>query len=178
MRTRFAMFGLELHPEKTRLIEFGRYAAERRARRGERRPETFTFLGFTHICGTKRNGKFEVKRQTIAKRVRAKLNELKTELRKRINRTVSETGAWLGRVLTGHYAYYAVPGNYRALKTFRHQLKKSWHWLLNRRSQKAHVPLARMELIAKNWLPEPHIRHPYPDQRFFSRQHQGRSRVR
>lgn len=178
LQTRLAKYGLELHPEKTRLIEFGRFASERRALRGEGKPETFTFLGFTHICGQTRKGKFEVKRQTIAKRMRAKLSEINDNLRKRINDTVSETGKWLGKVLTGHYAYYAVPGNYDALQVFRRNLKQCWHRLLNRRSQKACVTWDKMELLATTWLPQPHIRHPYPDQRFMARHNQGKSRVR
>jgi group II intron reverse transcriptase/maturase len=170
LQTRFAAFNLELHPEKTRLIEFGRFAAENRAERGEGKPETFTFLGFTHICGTKRNGEFDVKRQTLAKRSRAKLSEISTELRKRINHSVSETGSWLKRVVTGHYVYYAVPGNYRRLSSFRRSVIEAWHWVLNRRSQRADVSRDQMAKLAECWIPLPHIRHPYPDQRF-ARQH-------
>jgi RNA-directed DNA polymerase len=170
LQTRFAAFSLELHPEKTRLIEFGRFAAQNRAMRGEGKPETFTFLGFTHICGTKRNGEFDVKRQTLAKRSRAKLSEISTELRKRINHSVSETGAWLKRVVTGHYVYYAVPGNYRQLSSFRRSVIEAWHWMLNRRSQRANVSRDQMVKLAECWIPVPRIRHPYPDQRF-ARQH-------
>ncbi len=177
LKERLHEFGLELHPDKTRLLEFGRFAAERRAKRGEGKPETFTFLGFTHICSETRGGKFEVKRQTIGKKMRAKLESVKTELRSRINDTVVEVGTWLKKVLTGHYQYYGVPGNYQALSDFRYQLSRAWFRVLNRRSQRRSLTWNKMEDLLATWLPRPHIHHPYPDERF-SRQYRGRSRVR
>ena len=122
LRPRLAKFGLELHPDKTRLIEFGRFAARDRAARGRGRPETFDFLGFTHICGTDRNGRFQLKRVTIAKRLRAKLAEIKAQLRRRMHESIPEQGRWLASVLRGHTAYYAVPGNIDAVQAFRDQV--------------------------------------------------------
>ena len=178
LKSRLEVFGLELHPEKTRLIEFGRYAAERRENRGEGKPETFAFLGFTHVCSENRNGKFEVNRRTLGKKVRAKLEEIKYELRRRINHPVSEVGSWLEKAITGHYRYYGVPGNYQAMSSFRYHLAKAWHWALNRRSQRGHVTWKSMSKIINQWLPSPRIHHAYPDQRFYSRHTQGKSRVR
>ena len=119
LRERFAKFALELHPDKTRLIEFGRFAAERRAARGLGKPETFDFLGFTHMCGKTREGRFWLRRITISKRMRAKLREVKDELRRRRHQPIPEQGRWLGSVVRGHLAYYAVPGNIRAVRSFR-----------------------------------------------------------
>lgn len=178
LKSRLEIYGLELHPEKTRLIEFGRFAAERRKNRGEGKPETFTFLGFTHICSENSNGKFEVKRRTLGKKARAKLDEIKHELRRRINHTVSEVGSWLQQVVTGHYRYYGVPGNYKPMSSFRYHIAKAWHWTLNRRSQRGHVTWESMNLIMNQWLPSPQIYHAYPDKRFNSRHTQGKSRVR
>ena len=167
LKERFLSFGLELHPDKTRLLEFGRNAAESRKKRGEGKPETFTFLGFTHICCEDRHGKFKVQRQTIGKRMRAKLDAIKVELKGRINDTIKEVGTWLRRVVEGHYVYYAVPGNYPALSDFRHRVIQAWYRLLNRRSQRRSVTWEKMTLIATHWLPIPRIRHPYPDKRFY-----------
>ena len=121
LRERFAKFGLELHPDKTRLIEFGRYAAERRSKRGAGKPETFDFLGFTHICGKTRNGRFLLKRVTVSKRMRAKLAEVKDQLKRRRHQPIPEQGRWLASVVRGHLAYYAVPGNSHAIRAFRDQ---------------------------------------------------------
>jgi len=177
LRERFAKFGLELHPDKTRLIEFGRFAARDRAARGLGKPETFGFLGFTHICGQTRSGRFQVKRVTIAKRLRAALRRVKDQLRKRMHQPIPEQGRWLAAVIRGHMAYYAVPGNFRAVAAFRDQV--IWHWFkaLRRRSQRTTVDWARMNRIQARWLPRARITHPYPDARFDART-QGRSPVR
>lgn len=164
LRERFRRFKLELHPDKTRLIEFGRFAAESRERRGEGKPETFDFLGFTHICGRKRNGKYMVLRQTISKRMRRKLQEVKEELRLRLHDPVPEVGQWLGAVLRGHYCYYGVPCNFFALQQFRSRVLCLWYRTLRRRSQKTKMTWKRMYRLAKRWLPNPRIMHPYPEQ--------------
>ncbi|MBF0562263.1 MAG: RNA-directed DNA polymerase, partial [Alphaproteobacteria bacterium] len=164
---RFAKFGLEMHPEKTRLIEFGPYAAEQRKRRGQGKPETFDFLGFTHICVRKRsNGRFTVLRQTIRKRLQAKLNEVKTELDKRLHHPVPEVGAWLRSVVEGHIRYYGVPMNGPALGLFRHRIGWLWQRALSCRSQNGHVPWYRMQRLIDHWLPPARICHPYPLKRF------------
>src|SRR5664279_3626520 len=177
LRDRFAEFGLELHPEKTRLIEFGRYAAGNRARRGERRPETFDFLGFTHMCANTRNGRFKLKRVTSKKKMRAKLHSVKTEMRRRWHHSIPEQGRWLASVLAGHYRYYAVPDNIRALQAFREAVIRRWLKALRRRSQRSRVTWERMRRIADRWLPQPRIHHPWPTTRFDART-LGRSPVR
>ena len=139
---RLQKFHLELHPEKTRLLEFGPFAVENRQRRGEGKPETFNFLGFTHICGKKRsNGMFTVLRQTIRKRLQAKLNEVKTELRRRMHDPIPEVGQWLRSVVGGHFRYYGVPMNHPALNIFRFQVGWLWYRTLSRRSQTGRIPL-------------------------------------
>ena len=165
LRERFAAYGLELHPDKTRLLEFGRFAAANRKRNGRGKPETFDFLGFTHACGKTRNGRFIVLRLTMRKRLRAKLQEIKTELRQRWHDPVPEVGKWLGSIIRGHVNYYGVPLNYEALEAFHHQVTCLWKRALSRRSQKAHVTWERMRRIARRWLPPVRIVHPYPDQR-------------
>ncbi len=177
LRERFAKFGLELHPEKTRLIEFGRFAARDRKRRGVSKPETFEFLGFTHICGKDRHGRFKLKRVTSKKKMRTKLHEVKAELRRRMHHPIPEQGRWLARVLAGHYNYYAVPDNSEALRAFRFRV--IWHWrqALRRRSQKSRIAWERVRRVADRWLPQPRIRHPWPSVRFDART-QGRSPVR
>ena len=177
LRERFAEFGLELHPDKTRLIEFGRYAAERRRARGDRKPETFEFLGFTHICAVNRHGGFKLKRVTSKKKMRAKLKSVKTEMRRRMHRPIPEQGRWLASVLDGHYRYYAVPDNSEAMRGFRKAV--IWHWraTLSKRSQKGRITRERMNHLAKRWLPEPRILHPWPYVRFDART-QGKSPVR
>ena len=177
LRNRFAEFGLELHPEKTRLIEFGRFAAENRARRGERKPETFEFLGLTHICAKTRNGRFKLKRVTSKKKMRAKLMSVKTELRRRWHHPIPEQGRWLASVLAGHYRYYAVPDNIRALQAFREVVIRLWLKALRRRSQRSRMTWQRMRRIAERWLPLARIQHPWPTTRFDART-QGRSPVR
>jgi RNA-directed DNA polymerase len=177
LRPRLAKFGLELHPDKTRLIEFGRYAAANRAARGEGKPETFDFLGFTHICGKTRNGRFALKRVTIARRLRAKLAEVKAQLKHRMHESIPEQGRWLASVVRGHTAYYAVPGNIRAVQAFRHQVTRHWLTTLRRRSQKHRTTWQRMTRIETRWLPPARIMHPYPNVRFDART-QGRSPVR
>jgi group II intron reverse transcriptase/maturase len=165
MRERFDAFALSLHPEKTRLIEFGRHAAARRARSGLGRPETFTFLGFTYICGRSRRGNFQLQRKTRRDRQRAKLQEIKEELRRRMHQPIPIQGSWLKQVVTGHFAYYAVPTNARALSAFRHYVTDLWRRTLRRRSQKDGFTWERMTKLAAGWLPEPRILHPWPDQR-------------
>ena len=162
---RFRKFNLELHPEKTRLIEFGRFAAKKRRRRGQGKPDTFSFLGFTHICGEVRSGRFSVLRQTIRTRMRAKLRELKVELRRRLHDSVPEVGKWLRSVLHGHYRYYGVPCNNYALSQFRNQVVRLWFRSLRRRSQKTRITWARMNRLASRHLPRPRLYHPYPEQR-------------
>jgi RNA-directed DNA polymerase len=177
LRDRFAQFGLELHPDKTRLIEFGRYAAENRARRGDRKPETFDFLGFTHICARTRNGRFKLKRITIKKKMRAKLSLVKTELRRRWHHSIPEQGRWLASVLAGHYRYYAVPDNIRALQAFREAVIRLWLKALRRRSQRSGMTWERIRRFAGRWLPTARIQHPWPTTRFDART-LGRSPVR
>ena len=166
MRERFEAFALSLHPEKTRLIEFGRRAAVDRKERGVSRPETFTFLGFTHICGKSRRGLFQLQRKTRRDRMRAKLQEIKVELRRRMHQAIPVQGHWLKQVVTGHFAYYAVPTNSRALSAFRHFVTDLWRRMLRRRSQKDGFTWERMTKLTDSWLPPPRILHPWPDQRF------------
>jgi RNA-directed DNA polymerase len=177
LRERFAKFGLELAEDKTRLIEFGRFAADRRRRRGLGRPETFTFLGFVHICAQTRKGRFKLKRITIAKRLRSKLAELKVELKRRAHLPIPEQGRWLASVLRGHMAYYAVPDNYRAVDAFRKQAIRLWFRALRRRSQRTRLNWERMSRLVSRWLPRTRIRHPWPNVRFDART-RGRSPVR
>ena len=165
LRNRFARFGLELHPEKTRLIEFGRYAAERRARRGEGKPKTFDFLGFTHICSQGRDGRFTVKRKTARKRMQRKLKEVHEELRRRMHHPVPEVGKWLGAVVRGHTRYYGVPGNSRTIQTFRYRVTWLWRRTASRRSQNGHVTWERVNRWADAWLPPATICHPNPNER-------------
>lgn len=165
LKPRLGKFNLELHPEKTRLIEFGRFAAERRKRRGQGKPETFGFLGFTHLCGTQRDGWFTVKRRTMAKKRSAKLKQIYEQLKRRRHDPVPEVGAWLRSVLRGHYGYYAVPHNLPALRAMRRAVERLWRLALRRRSQKGYVTWRRMRRLSERWLPEPRILHPYPDQR-------------
>lgn len=166
LRERFAKFGLELHPDKTRLIEFGRRAARDRAARGAGKPETFDFLGFTHICATSKTGRFWLKRITIKKRMRAKLKTLNIELKRRRHLPVPVQGAWLASVVRGHQAYYAVPGNYEAVNEFRTQAARLWHKALRRRSQRTRLTWVRMNRIVTRWLPRTRIMHPFPNVRF------------
>lgn len=165
LKERMEKFCLELHPEKTRLLEFGRHAADNRKRRGEGKPETFDFLGLTHICGTTQKGRFAVIRHTVRKRWMTKLREVKTDLRKRMHDPIPEVGAWLKAVVGGHIRYYGVPGNRYALANFRFAVGAYWHRVLRRRSQKGRVHWGRMKRLIKRWLPPAHIYHPYPSLR-------------
>ena len=174
---RLADFGLALHPEKTRLIEFGRFARENRSRRGQSKPQTFDFLGFTHCCGKTRKGKFMVLRLTSAKRLRAKLQAVKIELRRRMHRPINEQGQYLHAVVAGHGRYFGVPNNGARLSVFRFQVARLWHRTLCRRSQTHHLNWRRMHRLIEHWLPTPHICHPYPHQRLIVTT-QGRSRMR
>jgi RNA-directed DNA polymerase len=163
---RFARFSLELHPDKTRLIEFGPHAARNRAARGEGKPETFKFLGFAHICRTSRSGRFWVQRKTDPKRMTAKLKQVKAEIMRRRHLPVPEQGKWLASVVGGHQRYYAVPGNYDPVHAFRTQVTRHWHHALRRRSQKTRNTWERTNRLAGRWLPRTRILHPYPEQRF------------
>lgn len=165
LRMNFQKYGLELHPEKTRILEFGRFALENRKRRNQQKPETFDFLGFTHICGRSRAGKFQLQRQTSRKKMTQKLRDIKVELRKRMHHQIPEVGKWLASVIRGHIQYYGVPLNYRALSNFRNQVIRHWQFALSRRSQKANITQDRMSRLASTWLPRPRIIHPYPNQR-------------
>jgi group II intron reverse transcriptase/maturase len=166
MRKRFEEFALSLHPEKTRLIEFGRQAADRRDRRGLGKPETFNFLGFTHICGRSRHGKFLLKRKSRRDRMRGKLREIKEEMRRRMHQPIPEQGRWLAQVVRGYFAYHAVPTNSASIGAFRHHVVDLWRCLLSRRSQRGAITWQRIKKIADDWLPKPKILHPWPQQRF------------
>ena len=166
MRKRLGEFALSLNDEKTRLIEFGRFAAQNRKRHGLGKPETFNFLGFTFICGKSRRGKFLIKRKSRRDRMRAKLQAIKQELRRRLHQPIAMQGRWLTQVVTGYFNYHAVPTNKRALAAFRDELTTSWQRILRRRSQRGAINWERMRLLANTWLPRPHIIHPWPNQRF------------
>jgi RNA-directed DNA polymerase len=166
MRARLRQFSLSLHPEKTRLIEFGRFAAVTRTRRGLGKPATFSFLGFTLICGKSRQGQFQLKRKTRPDRMRAKLHEIKDELRWRIHQPIPEQGRWLRQVVTGFFAYHAVPTNGAALSAFRYHVTCLWRRSLRRRSQKDASTWQRVTKLADDWLPKAKILHPWPHQRF------------
>src|SRR6202049_490298 len=166
MRKRFEEFSLSLNPDKTRLIEFGRFAAERRAHRGLGKPETFNFLGFTFICERNSRGQFLVKRTTRRDRMRATLRRIKEELRRRMHEPIPEQGAWLKQVVRGFFAYHAVATKGSALRAFYYYVKRIWLRTLRRRSQKDRFSWQRMHGLAADWLPQPRILHPYPDRRF------------
>jgi RNA-directed DNA polymerase len=164
---RLAKFSLQLHPDKTKVIEFGPYAIDNAKKMGRGKPATFDFLGFTHICGKKRsNGMFTVRRKTKKKKMRAKLKQIKFELTKRMHDPVPEVGKWLKCVVEGHFRYYGVPTNLSSLKSFWAQVIRYWHWTLNRRSQKPSVNWERMKRYINQWLPPPRIHHSYPLRRF------------
>lgn len=166
LRERLAKFGLELHPDKTRLIEFGRYAASNHERQGGERPKTFNFLGFTHRCATRKSdGSFTIARETIGKRLIAKVKDVRTKLMARRHEPVPVIGKWLKAVTNGYYNYHAVPGNLRALWLFRYEISKAWKRALERRSQTANVLWSRMITLIDTWLPRPTTTHPYPNQR-------------
>ena len=166
MEERLGKFGLELHPGKTRRIEFGRYAEQNRKQRGEGKPETFDFLGFTHISGKNGNGSYAVRRMTIRKRMRKKLQEIKQQLRMRMHDPVPQTGAWLRSVVQGYFNYYAVPGNLDSLGLFRERVLRYWGQALKRRSQRHRYAWVRRLKLAAQWLPIPRVMHPWPLDRF------------
>jgi RNA-directed DNA polymerase len=166
MRTRFEQFGLELHGQKTRLLEFGRHAAAGRKGRGLGKPQTFTFLGFTFICGKSRSGAFLLHRKTRRDRMTATLRDIKDELRRRMHTPIPQQGRWLRAVVQGFLAYHAVPTNFRAICTFRYRVVDLWLRSLRRRSQKSSLTWERMVNLANDWLPAARILHPWPNQRF------------
>jgi RNA-directed DNA polymerase len=166
MRARLEEFALALHPDKTRLIAFGRFTADRRAQRGLGQPETFCFLGFTHIRGRSRRGTFQLQRKSRADRMRATLRRVKDALRRRMHQPIPVQGRWLTQVVNGYFAYHAVPTNRRALMAFRHHVTDLWRRTLRRRSQKDRLTWARMAKLADAWLPRPHLLHPWPSERF------------
>jgi group II intron reverse transcriptase/maturase len=174
---RFSEFSLELPADKTRLIEFGRFADQNRKRKGMGKPDTFDFLGFTHICGRTQTGRFIVLRQTMRKRIRAKLRELGKELRRRLHVPVPEVGEWLRSVLRGHYRYFGVAGNSRKLESFRYHLIRLWYKQLRRRSQRSKLNWERMNRLIERWIPRARVFHPYPDFRLYVNT-RGRSPVR
>lgn len=169
MRERFEAFGLELHGEKTQLLEFGRYAAERRRSMGLGKPPTFNFLGFTFICGRNRRGGFQLQRKSRADRMRATLQEVKEELRRRMHQPIPTQGRWLRAVVQGYHAYHAVPTNFRAISAFRYHVVNLWRRTLKRRSQRDGMTWERVGRIAADWLPAPQILHPWPGKRFVER---------
>jgi group II intron reverse transcriptase/maturase len=168
LKERLREYGLELNEDKTRLIRFGRFARLNRTERGEGKPEAFTFLGFQHICGKNRLGRFEVRRITDGKRRRRKLRELKQELRWRMHAPIAKVGEWLQSVLRGYYQYHAVPGNLATLSRFRHQVARLWFRTLSQRSQRRPT-WAKLGPVFDHWLPIPHVVHAYPDVRFDAR---------
>ena len=176
MRKRLEEFSLSLHPDKTRLIEFGRLAASRRTQRGLGKPETFKFLGFVFICGRSRKGKFQLRRKSRRDRMRVKLREIKEELWRRMHQPIPEQGRWLAQVIRGYFAYHAVPLNFAALSAFRYHIKRLWLRTLRRRSQKDRFAWERMPKLANDFLPQPKILHPWPSVRFAVTT-QGRSRM-
>jgi hypothetical protein len=165
LRERLRQFGLELNEDKTRLIRFGRFARLNRGERGEGKPESFTFLGFQHICGENRLGRFEIRRITDGARRRKKLLAIKQELRRRMHDPVAQVGEWLRSVLNGYYQYHAIPGNLPVLSRFRQQVARSWFHALAQRSQRRPT-WEKLEQIFDLWLPVPHVVHDYPDARF------------
>ena len=166
MRKRLEEFSLSLHPDKTRLVEFGRFAADRRKQRGLGKPETFHFLGFVFICGRTRKGKFQLRRKSRLDRMRTKLSEIKEELRRRMHQAIPEQGRWLAQVIRGYFVYHAVPLNFAALSAFRFHIKRLWLRTLRRRSQKDRFSWERLHRLANDFLPEPKILHPWPSVRF------------
>lgn len=170
LKGRFGDYGLTLHPTKTRLIEFGRFAESNRKERGEGKPDTFDFLGFTHRCGrTWKGDRFQVQRTTVKERFRKKLKQVRDRLSNQKHRSIAEVGEWLTRVVRGYYNYHAVPGNMRALQAFRKQVCWAWRWALRRRGQRRRITWARMAKLAQRYLPVARILHPYPAERFAAR---------
>ena len=168
MQERLAKFGLSLNTAKTRLIEFGRFAASNRQSRGQGKPETFDFLGFTHCCSTSRQGRYQVLRLTVKKRMRAKIAQIRVELMRRRHHSIAEVGKWLSRVVQGYLNYHAVPGNLHRLRSMRREIERAWRQALKRRSQRPKMPWSRFRLIAKRFMPTPRNAHPYPEERFYA----------
>ena len=166
LQERLGRFGLTLNVEKTRLIEFGRYAAPNRKRRGQSKPETFDFLGFTHCCGTNRKGWFQIQRLTVKKRMRATIKAIRDKLVQRMHEPVAVVGKWLGRVVQGYFNYHAVPGNLYRLGQMRQEICGLWHKILKRRSQRHKLPWDRFRRLAKLFIPALRNMHPYPEARF------------
>jgi RNA-directed DNA polymerase len=166
MRVRLEEFALTLHPDKTRLLEFGRFAAANRVRRGLGKPETFSFLGFTHICATSSKGSFLLKRKSRRDRMRARVRAVKAALRRCIHQPIPVQGRWLKQVVGGYAAYHAVPTNIQAVKAFRYYVTDLWRRALRRRSQKDGSTWARVSKLAEAFLPKPRILHPWPEERF------------
>lgn len=166
LHTRVGMFSLSLHPEKTRLMMFGRFAIERRARRGLGKPETFTFLGFRHICVNSRSGHYVLYRQTRRDRMQQTLRSIKENLRRRMHEPIAEQGRWLQSVVRGYFAYHAIPTNGHAISAFRHDIMRLWRHALSRRSQVGYVTWRKMAIIARIWLPPARVLHPWPNDRF------------
>jgi RNA-directed DNA polymerase len=177
LRLRFERFGLELHPDKTRHLRFGMVAQERRRERGQGRPEVFDFLGFTHICGRTKAGKFLLYRHTSKSRMRAKLKVIREELWKRRHLPVPVQGKWIGAVVRGYFAYHAIPTNMRSLCSFRVEVTRYWLRALRRRSQRTRMTWERMRRVTNHWIPSARVLHPYPWDRFEART-RGKSRVR
>jgi RNA-directed DNA polymerase len=165
-RGRLRKFGLELHPDKTRRIEFGRFAEVNRTKRGEGKPETFDFLGFTHISGKDRKGSYSLRRKSINKRMRAKLLEIKQQLRRRMHESIPRTGQWLRSIVQGYFNYHAVPGNIDNLAVFRDRVILLWRTILIRRGQRHRPTWERLQVLTDRWLPRPRVLHPYPGVRF------------
>jgi hypothetical protein len=177
LEQRLDRFGMRMHPHKTRLIEFGRFAVRDRLQRGDGKPESFEFLGFTHISRYNWKGKFVLTRRTKAASFRAALQDIKAGLRRRLHESIASTGAWLGRVVQGHLNYFAVPGNSRSIASFVSQVRRLWIRSLRRRSQRSRMPYSRFTVIANRFLPAPRILHPFPIERFAAST-RGRSPVR
>jgi RNA-directed DNA polymerase len=166
LRERVRRFALELHPTKTRLFRFGKFAAANRRNGGEGKPATFDFLGFTHICGKSRAGKFVLVRRTMRTRMRATLQRLNGELQRRRHRAIPTQGRWLASVVRGYFAYHAIPTNIARLGEFRTQVVRLWHRALRRRSPHDRTTWDRMRVLAARWLPHPRVLHPWPEERF------------
>jgi len=177
LRERLEGFGLELHPTKTRLVRFGRYASQDRAERGKGKPETFDFLGFTHFCGKSRRGRFLLMRWVSKVRMRATLKVLRRRILKRRHQPVPVQGAWLRSVIRGYFGYYAVPTSFERLAEFRKEVIRAWYRALRRRSQRTRLTWERMKILVERWIPPARILHPWPDERFDART-RGRSPVR
>ena len=170
LKRRLEEFGLSLHPDKTRLIEFGKFADENRRKRGSGKPETFDFLGFTHMCAkTRVKKRFLVWRKTVKKRLRAALSKVKLALKVRMHDEIEDVGLWLRNVITGYYQYYAIPGNFDALNTYRNEIARYWLQVLKRRGQKRRMNWSRFKPIVDRWIPSPKVLHPYPEERFFAK---------